>query len=43
MKSLRWPRRSPMSAAPAIGTARNSASSQKPAWNELAIADSHGA
>src|SRR3954467_15226696 len=28
---------------PAIGTARNNASSQKPAWNEFATADNHGA
>ena len=42
-KRRRWPKRSPISAAPAIGTARNSASSQKPAWKELAIAESHGA
>ena len=31
-----------MSAAPAIGTARKSASSQNPAWNDLAIAENHG-
>jgi hypothetical protein len=42
-KSPRLPKRSPMRAAPASGTARNSASSQNPAWNELAMADSHGA
>ena len=42
MKSRRCPRYWPISAAPAIGTARNRLSSQKPAWSELAIADNHG-
>src|SRR3990172_101298 len=37
----RLPNRSPMRAAPASGTARKSDSSQKPAWNELAIAENH--
>ena len=41
--SRRLPKRSPISAAPASGTARNRHSSQNPAWNELAIAESQGA
>src|SRR5438874_99170 len=42
IQSRRLPSRSPMRAAPAIGTARNIDSSQKPAWNERAMAVNHG-
>ena len=42
IQGRRPPKWSPMSAAPASGTARNSASSQKPAWSDGAIAASHG-
>ena len=40
--SLRLPSLSPINAAPASGTARNSDSSHMPAWSEGATADSHG-